>query len=81
MLFRSELKKYYKNGICNVKKERGVAKELAESVDTKANTLADKASTLSGGNQQKVVVAKILASSLKVIILDEPTKGDRKRVL
>ena len=71
----SELEKYSKNGICIVTKDREVAKELAESVDTKANTLADKASTLSCGNQQKVVVAKILASSLKVIILDEPTKG------
>lgn len=57
------------------KKEREVAKELAEQVDTKAVTLFDKASSLSGGNQQKVVVAKLLASKLKVVILDEPTKG------
>ncbi len=71
----AELSKYAKNGIRNVPKEREVAKELAESVDTKALTLFDKASSLSGGNQQKVVVAKILASDLKVVILDEPTKG------
>ncbi len=71
----AELSQYAKNGITNVKREREVAKELAESVDTKAITLFDKASSLSGGNQQKIVVAKILASDLKVIILDEPTKG------
>lgn len=59
----------------NEKKEREVAKKLAEQVDTKAVTLFDKASSLSGGNQQKVVVAKLLATDVKVIILDEPTKG------
>lgn len=64
-----------KNGWLDDKKERETAKELAERVDTKAVTLFDKASSLSGGNQQKVVVAKLLASDLKVIILDEPTKG------
>lgn len=62
-------------GFTEETKERAKAKELAERVDTKAVTLFDKASSLSGGNQQKVVVAKLLASDLKVIILDEPTKG------
>jgi rhamnose transport system ATP-binding protein len=64
-----------KGFLTDEKKERAVAKDLAERVDTKAVTLFDKASSLSGGNQQKIVVAKLLASDLKVIILDEPTKG------
>jgi len=71
----STLEQHAKHGWLNEKKEREVAKELAERVDTKANTIFVKASALSGGNQQKVVVAKLLASDLKVIILDEPTKG------
>ncbi len=71
----AELKQFSSHGVTNIKKEREVAKQLAESVDTKAVTLLDKASSLSGGNQQKVVVAKLLASDYKVIILDEPTKG------
>lgn len=71
----AELASYANHGILNVKKEREVSRELAESVDTKAPNIFVKASALSGGNQQKVVVAKILASDLKVIILDEPTKG------
>ena len=71
----AELKQFSKNGIINPKQENEAAKDLAEKVDTKAQTIFDKASSLSGGNQQKIVVAKILASDLKVIILDEPTKG------
>lgn len=71
----AEMKRFSQQGIIDVKKERETARDLVESVDTKAVSLFDKASSLSGGNQQKVVVAKTLASDLKVIILDEPTKG------
>ena len=56
-------------------KENAAAKELAERLEVRARSVLDLASTLSGGNQQKVVVAKLLAGSLKVLILDEPTKG------
>lgn len=62
-------------GWLNEKQEAEVAKRLAEKVTVKANSIFDTADSLSGGNQQKVVVAKLLASELKVIILDEPTKG------
>lgn len=55
--------------------ENRAAGALADRLNVKAKTIFTKASALSGGNQQKVVVAKILSRTLKVIILDEPTKG------
>lgn len=67
--------KYAKGGFNDNKKERDIAKKLLEEVDTKAVTIFDPASSLSGGNQQKVVVAKALGQEMKVVIMDEPTKG------
>ncbi len=67
--------KYAKAGFNDEKKERELAKDLLESVDTKAVDVFQPASSLSGGNQQKVVVAKALGQEMKIVIMDEPTKG------
>lgn len=70
-----EIKRYEHCFRLSEAEERQDAKKLAENVDVKAASIFDTAGSLSGGNQQKVVVAKALNSRFKVLILDEPTKG------
>ncbi len=62
-------------GWMNEKEENVLAGKLANKLNVRAPNIFTRAAALSGGNQQKVVVAKILSRALKVIILDEPTKG------
>ena len=69
------ISKYAKSGFNDEKAERELSKKLLEEVDTKAVDIFQPASSLSGGNQQKVVVAKALAQEMKVVIMDEPTNG------
>ncbi len=55
--------------------ERKVAREHTEQLHVRMTGVDQLVGALSGGNQQKVVLAKWLASSPKVLILDEPTRG------
>lgn len=56
-------------------KELRVAKEYKESLKIKAENVFSAVNTLSGGNQQKVVLAKWMFTNPDVLILDEPTRG------
>lgn len=57
------------------KKETSVATELVDTLEIKTPSLRQFVQFLSGGNQQKVALAKWLSTNPKVLILDEPTRG------
>ncbi len=65
------------NGIgkVNQKKEREIADKVVEELQIKLSSVEINAESLSGGNQQKVVIGKWLARNSRVIMFDEPTRG------
>ena len=67
--------KRYRGFLLNKKREREDAQEMKEKLAIKTPTIGTEAQNLSGGNQQKVVIAKWLLQNPVVFIMDEPTRG------
>lgn len=66
---------FAQNSVINFNKLTVFASKMAEKLGVKAHTLDLEAGSLSGGNQQKVVIAKWVGMQPEIIIMDEPTRG------
>ena len=66
---------YVNFGVLNGRKQRAIAEKYREALDIKVPSIHQKVINLSGGNQQKVIVAKTMAANMDIVFFDEPTKG------
>jgi ribose transport system ATP-binding protein len=74
-LVMASLRSLFPAGIMSMPKEKQVAEEYVKKFDIQPPSIERFVQFLSGGNQQKVVLGKWLASNPRIIIIDEPTRG------
>ena len=71
----ADLDNYMKGMFIDKKKENAVTQKFIDSLNTKTPGTDQLVVNLSGGNQQKVVIAKWLCKNCDILIFDEPTRG------
>jgi erythritol transport system ATP-binding protein len=71
----ASIREFCRHGFISGARERGIIDRAIQRVTVKADGPGAPVTSLSGGNQQKVVIGKMLATSPAVMLLDEPTRG------
>jgi ribose transport system ATP-binding protein len=71
----SELGEFSRFGLINFSKLRSIAQEYVNTLNIRTPSLRQRVRNLSGGNQQKTVIARWLTLHPRILILDEPTRG------
>lgn len=71
----SNIRELTSNRMIDKKKIKAQAQKYEDMLNIKTPSLDQKVGNLSGGNQQKVVLAKVLAANTDIVIFDEPTRG------
>ncbi|HYZ92392.1 MAG TPA: sugar ABC transporter ATP-binding protein [Actinomycetota bacterium] len=71
----ADLRRFARGGLLNLRDERDEAARHLDSIQAQSGAVDKLVRELSGGNQQKVVLARWLLRSCKVLLLDEPTRG------
>jgi ABC-type sugar transport system ATPase subunit len=71
----TSIRTFARGGLLQLAREREAATSAARTFDVRAGSLTQPAATLSGGNQQKMLLARFLMEPRRVVILDEPTRG------
>jgi len=71
----SILERLSSSGLVDTDAEMEICNQLKEELNIKTPSLMQQVKHLSGGNQQKVVLAKFLATKCEILIFDEPTRG------
>jgi erythritol transport system ATP-binding protein len=71
----SALSRFFKRFFLREKLEQEAAEEVSRDLNVKAASIMDSINSLSGGNQQKIIIGRSLLTNPKILLMDDPTRG------